>query len=265
MGGYKRDIALLLIGNGVATLVGILGNTPLGILLAVLFTIAGIVLLLVDYKKNRTRNTLTDADTKYMARLNKELQNISDYYQALAEGVNVSKISQAKVKRLDTMAHVHLGLKTITSSKPTKSSEKFKGFCFLFYDLFKVLCLFIRFKFDSSYLLGVFLDLGSIPDDIGIGLSSCDTRGEQLTKRLLRVVGERISSNETITSILRCKDACYAMNNIYLWFLMYPKGHKKIRMDFKKLIRILYGFREKMMAYAFADVNKAIIKEFLRA
>jgi len=120
-----------------------------------------------------------------------------------------------------------------------------------------------RVRFSEARLFKVYLDIGSIADNVGIGLSLHDSKGEQLTKHLLRVVGERISSNETISAILRCKEACYAINNIYLWVLIYPKGHKKSRIDTKKVINTIYEYRDKIMAYAVADVNKAIIKEFL--
>lgn len=264
MGSYKRDFALLFLEIGLAAVVGIFVNTPLGIIIGVLFTIIGIVLLLVDIKKNKARNTLTDNDKEYMSRLNKELQDIGDYYKDLAGTINISKVSQAKIKKLDGRTAVYLGFKIPTLSKPPKKWEIFKMFFWLLcYNQFKLWYLLIKFQVSHSYLLRIFLDLGSIPDDVGIGLSSYDTKGEQLTKRLLRVVGERISSNETITVILRCKDACYAMNNLYLGLLMYPKAHKKSSINFNKLIRQLYELREKMMAYAFADVNKAVIKEFL--
>ncbi len=80
---------------------------------------------------------------------------------------------------------------------------------------------------------------------------------------MLRVVGERISSNETINAILICRDACYSTNNIYLWVLAYPKAHKKSSINLQQVIQTVYGIREKMMAYAYAEVNKAIIKEFV--
>ena len=231
------------------------------IAIGILFIIWG--LTKTSHNGEKGSSALSDSDKEYMSRINRELQNISKYYEHLSESINIKKISTVKIKKVDKMVNAYLGLKTVAFSKPPKLAEIFKGLCFLYYDLFKMLYLLIKAKFNSSYLIRIFLDLGSIPDDAGIGLSSYDKRSKQLNNNLLGIVGERIALSETITMILRCKDACYAMNNIYLWLLMYPKAHKKGRLDFKKVIKTLYKSREKMMAYAFADVNKAVIKEFL--
>lgn len=253
----------------------------LGIIIAVLqmmfpqippyigWPIVGILVILaiglfVFGRKNKSKRPLTKDERQYLSRLSKELQDYSSYYQQLADNTNIKKVNTGKIKEIGNQIIVYMGLKKISFSKPPKKSEFYKAIFILFYDLFKLMYIYhIKVRFNLGYRMKLFIDIGLIPDKVGIGLSAHDNKGKELTKNLLRVTGERISLNETITAILQCKDICYSMNNVYLWLLMYPRAYKKSRFHFGEIIKLMYGLREKIMTYSFAEVNKAVIKEFM--
>lgn len=203
-------------------------------------------------------------DKEYIAKLNKALQDISSYYENLVGTVNIRKIRPKKIRDVDKMIFSRMGLKYPIISKPPKLSELLKAVVFIYYDILRISYVYyIRVRLSHRYLIELFLDIGSIPDKVGIGLSSYANNRGKYNESLQRLMGERVASNETVTAILRCRDACYAINNIYLWLLMHQKEYKKRRFDASELIEKVYGYRGKMVAYAFSDVNKAVIKDFL--
>ena len=205
---------------------------------------------------------ISASEKRYMANINGELQNINEYYIALVDSVNIKEIKNRKIRMMDDNLRKVLGLITIKPVEHPHIGIIIKVLLFLLIDIFLLGFIYARARMSKKYVFRLFREIGDLPDATGIGLKLHDTKKAELSSKLLRLIGERISSNETVNVIFMYRDLCYSVNNIYLWVRMYPKAHKKSRLNLELIIKTLYESREKMMAYASAEVNKALIKEF---
>ena len=139
-----------------------------------------------------------------MARLNKELQDINIYYKNLEASVDIGKIGKTRIQKVDKGIYKYFGVKSIKPApKKPKSSDVLRvTFVFvLFYDLFRVGCTVLMALIFRPYLFRLFCNVGGVPDKVGVGLSSYDKEGKRLNESLLRVVEERIATNETVSKV----------------------------------------------------------------